>query len=656
MRVALIGNPNSGKTTLFNRFTGANAKVSNWAGVTVEKRVGYFVYEGQEIEVVDLPGIYSLSSISDDEIVATNFLLSNDYDIILNVLDATNMTRNLYLTTQLLELSKPIVMAVNMMDLLENKGGSLDNMELEKRLNIPLVCISASKNQGIDLLIDRMVEKHKSKDVIIPRTVLKSSEIYELIKVVKEMLIKEKVTNPLFTAIKIIDNDKEVMESIDGKINLSSVMSKTSNQFDIIIASSRYEYIEKILEGIYRPIDIDALETLSSKIDKIVMNKYLGIPLFLLVMYLMFSLTFSHISVFIQSASSSFINGPFTEMVSGVLESLGTSNFTRNLVIEGVIPGLSLVFSFLSQVLIIFFFLTILEDIGYMSRATYLFDNFLKKIGLSGRAFIPLIMGFGCSVPAVMSTRTLDNRRDRIMAIIMTPFMSCSARLPVYIVFTGVFFRNYESLVVFFIYLLGILVAIVSGLVLKSTVLRGEVSTYIMEIAPYRMPIFRNVFLSLYEKTDDFIKRAFMILLPASVIVWFMQSFDFGFDVVVNNYDSMLGQIGRMISVIFVPLGFGTWEASVSLISGFVAKEAVVSTMSILYKNSNTSILENFTTAQALSYIVFVSLYIPCVATVSTMIEEIKSLKWTVFAVVYQTTVAYLVTLIIYNIARNLMR
>ncbi len=649
MRIALIGNPNSGKTTLFNRLTGSNAKVSNWAGVTVEKKVGTFLYNDTEIEVVDLPGIYSLSQTSEDEVVAINYLLSNDYDLILNILDATNLVRNLYLTTQLQELSKPMIIAVNMMDSLISKGGSLDFETLQKRLNIPLTCISASKNQGIDILIDK-IYNFNLKQNHSPTTVLRYSEIYELIETVSALLQKNNVSNPLFCAIKILDNDKQVFNNLNSSIDFSNIVSTHSKDFDIIITSSRYEYIEQALDGIYTPININMTETLSDKIDKIVMHKYLGIPLFLLTMFLMFSLTFSHLGVFFQTLTNNFINGTFTTLVSNFLISINASTFTTSLILDGIIAGLGMVTSFLIQVLIIFLFLTILEDIGYMSRATYLFDNFLKRIGLSGKAFIPLIMGFGCSVPAVMSTRTLDNKRDRIMTIIMTPFMSCSARLPVYIVFTGLFFKNYANIVVFLIYLLGILVAILSGLLLKNTVLKGEVSSYIMEIAPYRLPTFKSVSLSLLDKTNEFIARAFLILLPSSVIIWFLQTFDFTFTPVTNNIDSMLGHIGVLIAPLFIPLGFGTWEATVSLLSGFIAKEAVISTISILYKNSSTSILQNFSRASALSYIVFVSLYIPCIATVNTIYNEIKSLKWTIFSIIYQTSIAYIVSFVIYRL------
>ncbi len=645
MKIVLVGNPNCGKTTLFNVLTDSRAKVGNWSGVTVEKKEGYFTYKNQNIEVIDLPGIYSLCAYTEDEQVTKDFLLNGEYDIIINVVDTTNLERNLYLTTLLQELGTPMIVALNMVDLFEAKGGQLEVSTLQQRLGLNCQPISSSKNIGIDELIDKTIKT--SNISFTPKTVLNNSPIASLIYVLAKKLKLENVDKPLFTAINYLDNGINKNLHID----FSDILSTESNDFDIIIAEYRYRFIETTLSDIYKTIE-PIEESLSENIDKIVTNKYLGIPLFLMVMYFVFNLTFGTVGLFLQSKISILVEQIMPIIVINILTKCSASDLTISLFANGILPGLGMILTFLPQILIMFLFITFLEDVGYMSRATYLMDHFFRKIGLSGKAFIPMIMGFGCSVPAIMATRTLENKRDRRLAVILTPFISCGARLPIYIVFTSVFFKDTSTFVIFSIYLLGVLVAFLSGLLFKNTILKDDSTTYIMELSPYRLPVFKNVILSLWEKVESYVKKAFTLLLASSIIVWFLQSFDFSFQVVTNNSQSIFGQLGSFISPIFSPLGFETWEASSSLLTGFLAKELVVQTLQILYSSNNTSIIENFTLSQAISFMVFSSLYMPCVVAFATIKQEMQSLKWSLFAVSYQTLCAYTVSLIIYNVIK----
>lgn len=656
MRIALIGNPNSGKTTLFNILTGSRAKVGNWAGVTVEKKEGSFTYNNENIGITDLPGIYSLTAFSEDELVARDYLFTSDYDLILNIIDVTNLERNLYLTTQLLELGVPVVLAINMMDSLDSQGGSLDVATLSKRFDVPMVAISAGKSVGIDELKKVTFETYEDREFVAPRTVLDDPKLNEPINKLTNMLVDDNFERPLFTAIKYLDNDKKIVETLD-KISPSyeKVVDRSKNEYDVIIADNRYRYIESALKNIYTHANIEHEESISDKIDKVVLNKYLGIPLFFLVMFGVFSITFGEVGGFLLGLTEEFVDVYLTGFVSSILQSLNAGELATSLLLDGVIPGVGMMLTFLPQILLLFLFLTILEDVGYMSRATFLMDHFLRKIGLSGKAFVPMVMGFGCSVPAIMATRTLENKRDRRLAIILTPFMSCGARLPVYVVFVNVFFSSHQNLVIFSLYILGIIVAIISGLLLKNTVLKGDDSSYIMEIAPYRAPVFRNVALSLWDKAKGYVQRAGTLLLAASIIIWFLQSFDSSMQLVNDNTNSIFADIGRFIAPIFAPLGFGTWEASVSLLTGLIAKEAVVSTLGILYAGEGlslaSSISAHFTPLTAISYMTFTLLYTPCIVAMATTKKEMMSNKWTAFAIGYQTLTAYVVTFIVYNIA-----
>lgn len=661
MKYALIGNPNSGKTTLFNILTNSRAKVGNWAGVTVEKKEGIFSYNDEKISIVDLPGIYSLSAFSEEEVVARDYLFTDDFDVVINIIDVTNLERNLYLTTQLVELSVPVVLAINMMDALTQSGGALDVEALKNRIDLPIAFISASKNEGISDLAKIAYDACKTKNDVPERTVLEFSPIYDTILNIENVLKENNVEKPLFNAIKYLDNDAKTVKQIDGiDSRAKEIKNEHDTEFDIVIADNRYKYIETLLNGIYTHKEESFEESISDKVDKVVMNKYFGIPLFFGVMFLVFTLTFSSIGAFLQDKMAYFVDIVLTDGIVNLLTFLHANELTISLFTGGIIPGVGMMLTFLPQIILLFLFLTILEDVGYMSRATFLMDSFLRKIGLSGRAFVPLIMGFGCSVPAIMSTRTLENKRERRLAIILTPFMSCGARLPVYVVFAGAFFPNHSNLAIFSLYMIGILIAILSGLLLSHTILKGDESSYIMEIAPYRMPVFKNVSLSLYDKAKGYVERAGTLLLTASIVIWFLQSFDTSFNLVYNNADSIFASIGKTIAPIFTPLGFGTWEASVSLLSGLIAKEAVVSTLSILYQGDgattlSTALQAHFTTISAISYLVFILLYTPCIVAMSTTYKEMQSLKWTLFSIFYQTTTAYVVSFIVYNVLSLIM-
>ncbi len=647
MKVALIGNPNCGKTTLFNRLTGSNAKVGNWAGVTVEKKTGYTTYNNTQIEIVDLPGIYSLNSFSEEERVTLDFLKSNDFDLIINILDVTNIERNLYLTTQLFELGVNMIVALNMIDYLESHGGLINEVELKKRLSVPCVKISASKNIGIDILIEKSYSLLQSSPKP-PFSVLKDYPIYDLIEDIKSRLDFYNVENSLFNAIKLVENDNE---EIRKQIDFTDVLSIYSNQFDMIVADNRYNYIEKTLKKIYISINQDIEETISDKIDKVLLNRTFGIPIFFGIMFIIFTLTFGTIGKFMQNQMFFMVDKVIPYYIRMLFSFLDINIFIKSLVLEGIFPGVGMILTFLPQIMLIFLFIAILEDVGYMSRATYLMDNLLRKIGLSGKAFIPMVMGFGCSVPALMATKTLENKKDRRLAIILTPFISCGARLPIYLIFTGVFFQNISIFVIFSIYILGIFTVMLSGFILNKLVFKNENTSYIMELSPYKLPVAKSLFLNLVDKAQGFLEKVTTILLCSSIIIWFLQNFDFSLHVVDDNYYSIFGSIGRFIAPIFIPLGFGTWEASVSLLTGFLTKEAVVSTLSILFEKGNTSIANEFTPLTAISYMIFTSLYIPCISTLATMKKELNSTKWFIFAITFQMIVAYSITLLFYGVA-----
>ena len=704
---ALAGNPNCGKTTLFNELTGSNQYVGNWPGVTVEKKEGKLKSHGEEITVVDLPGIYSLSPYSAEEMVSRNVLLEQGLDAILDVVDATNLERNLYLTLQLMELGLPMVIALNMMDMLKQNGLVIDVHRMEHMLGVPIVPIAASRRQGIKELVDRAFhDGAKAIQEVLPfdeqrlsdrmaqlypdrpyiqhelherrehhaseyRSSYVMDEIYSA-DVLEALLRIEKIIEPKcmktgmslrWAAVKVMDDDPPTIEALQltrGEAELIneivSALETDEMQRDMIIADQKYKFICKVCAECVVHLKKPGELTLSDHIDRIATNKYAAIPVFAGVMALVFYITFGPLGAFLTDQVDGLI-ARFSVWAESGLVSLGASDWAVSLVCNGIITGVGSIVSFFPQILLLFFFLSLLEDSGYMARAAFIMDKLLHKTGLSGRSFVPMLMGFGCSVPGIMAARTLENERDRRLTIILTPFMSCSAKMPVYALFIAAFFPKYSGLVIFCIYALGLLMAILCASLLNKTVLKGGHAPFVMELPPYRLPTFKTLGRHLYDRIKDFAVRAGTILLAASVVIWFLQSFDLSFHLLSEDQtgQSILATIGKGLSPLFIPLGFGDhWETSVALVSGFVAKEAVVGTLNILLAPaSDAAMLATlqgmFTPVAALAFLVFVLLYAPCIAAFSAMRREFRSLKWAVSTLAFQTVVAWITAMIVYQ-------
>lgn len=705
---ALAGNPNCGKTTLFNELTGSNQYVGNWPGVTVEKKAGRLKTHGEEVTVVDLPGIYSLSPYSAEELVTRNYITDEKPDVILDVVDATNLERNLYLTLQLAELGQPMVVALNMMDMLKGRGIDINVQKLEHLLGLPVVPVSASRGKGIKELEERAMhdgiegakkpcsdfdeqtlsqrihqlyggnayiehQLHERRDHHNNeyRSTYVIDELYSE-QVMEAILRIEHIIEPIcmkkgfplrWSAVKIIDDDVPTIEALnlsDGEsmlINeIISALEHTYGDRDMIIADQKYRFICRICEQCVTHLKDPGELTFSDKLDRVVTNKYLALPLFAGVMALVFYLTFGPIGSWLTDSLDALISGELIPWLRDFLQGVHASPWAISLVCDGIVTGVGSIVSFFPQILLLFFFLSILEDSGYMARAAFIMDRLLHRTGLSGRSFVPMLMGFGCSVPGVMAARTLENERDRRMTIMLTPFMSCSAKMPVYALFITAFFPNHTGLIVFCIYLTGLIVAILCAMILRKTILKGEHAAFVMELPPYRFPTRKTLWMHLWERIKDFAVRAGTILLGASIVIWFLQSFDFSLNMLEANEagESILASLGKIIAPLFIPLGFGFWQASVALVSGFVAKEAVVGTLTILYNPATDeamySILNSvFTPVSAFSFLVFVLLYMPCVAAFSAIRREMNSLKWAVGTVAFQTTVAWIVSFIVYQ-------
>ncbi|MGI6777258.1 MAG: ferrous iron transport protein B [Acetivibrionales bacterium] len=668
---ALAGNPNCGKTTMFNEITGSTQYVGNWPGVTVEKKVGKARRFKEEIKIVDLPGIYSLSPYTTEEIIARDYILDEKPDVIINIVDATNIERNLYLTTQLIELGIPVIVALNMMDSVQNRGDSIDLIGIEKALGVAVLPTCASKGKGVHEVVEKAVSI--ARDIGAPETKRSLSVYDESVEKSIERIIgilddsDKKHFNPRWLAIKLLENDDKAREKLDiqgTKIEEINRLRKEleeeyDNDTETIIADNRYRFISSIVSKTVKKKSSDSGLTISDKIDKVVTNRILALPLFLVVMFAVFQITFGAIGSFTIGWVDVFINDTAAGFISRLLEQGGAAEWLHALIIDGIIGGLGSMLVFVPQIMILFFFLSILEDSGYMARAAFVMDRLLRKLGLSGKSFIPMLMGFGCSVPAVMAARTLENEKDRRMTIILTPFMSCGARLPVYALFTAAFFARNQSLVIFSIYLLGIVIAILSGIILKNTVLKGEAAPFVMELPPYRIPTIKGLLIHMWDRVKGFIKKAGTIIFAASVVIWFLQSFSFSLQMVEDAGDSILGIIGRSIAPFFAPLGFGDWKSSVALLTGFVAKEVVVTTMGILHGIGEVgedsvelalTLKEYFTPLRAYAFMAFTLLYLPCVAALGAIKREMNSWKWTLFAVGYQTGIAWVVSFLIFQL------
>lgn len=661
-KIALIGNQNCGKTTLFNALTGSSQHVGNFPGVTVEQKTGFIKKHKDELELIDLPGIYSLSPYTSEEIVSIRYLLEEKPCLIINIIDATNMERNLYLTTQLLELNIPMILVLNMMDEVIVSGNSIDIDGLKERLEMDVVPISASKNEGIEDVITA-IEKNLDQsshhiDIchgVVHKAIHSISHIVEQSAQSLHLPLRYCVTKiiegdeDMFDKLHIDQGDRHIIEHI-----LEKMEEEAGTDREAALVDMRYSFIEDVCQHTVF-IESETKEQIrSEKIDRLLTHKYLGIPIFILIMLFIFYLTFSLIGAPLQDLMDSLI-GQFSTWVIYLLEVNDVAYWLRSLVGDGILAGVGSVLSFLPVIVILFFFLSMLEDSGYMARVAFVMDKALRKIGLSGRSFVPMLIGFGCSVPAIMATRTLSSDRDRKMTIILTPFMSCSAKLPIYGMIIAAFFPHKAAIVMLTIYCIGILVAIISAILLKNTIFIGEPVPFVLELPAYRIPTLKNVYLNVLDKAKDFIHKAFTIIFMASIVIWFLQSFSFTFDFVSDSSQSILAAIGSFVSPIFAPLGFNDWRASTALMTGITAKESVVSTLTVLTQSSSTAAFHQalagiFTPLSAFAFLVFTVLYMPCVAAFAATRRELHSWIQAILTVLFQTGMAYLVAFLIYQI------
>ena len=663
MIFALIGNQNCGKTTLFNQLTGANQHVGNFPGVTVDQKVGE-IKEHKNCSVVDLPGIYSLRPYTSEEIVTRDFLINEKPDAIINIVDATNIERNLYLTLQLLEMQIPMVLALNMMDEVRNNGGSIDVMGMSEKLGIPVVPISAVKAEGISELVEKVIRTAEKKKYPKITDFCEKGAVHRCIHALSHQ-VEDHAQNlgisPRFAATKVVENDVEIIKKLNFSRNEFEMMQHSIEEMEAdhkmdrnaALADMRYTFIEKVCKDTVKHPKESKEHKRSEKIDKVLTNKYLAIPMFLAIMMLIFYLTFGLIGAWLSDLLSLGIE-QITDICDKGLTAYGINPVVHSLIIDGVFAGVGSVLSFLPVIVVLFFFLSILEDSGYMARIAFVMDKLLRKIGLSGRSFVPMLIGFGCTVPAVMATRTLSSDRDRKMTIMLTPFISCSAKIPVYSVFAMAFFKDHAALVMMALYVTGIVVSILVALILKGTVFSGKPVPFVMELPNYRLPSVKSVLQLMWDKAKDFLQRAFTIIFVATIIIWFLQTFDTRLNVVTDSANSLLAVLGRWVAPIFTPLGFGDWRISNSLITGFTAKEAVVSTMSVLCGTSMSNLPQTlgsfFTPLSAVSFLVFTLLYTPCVAAIAAIRREMDSALQAVGIVIMQCGIAWLVAFGVYRI------
>ena len=669
MILALAGNQNCGKTTLFNALTGSNQHVGNFPGVTVDQKIGDVKGE-KNCQVVDLPGIYSLRPYTQEEIVTRDFIINEKPDGIINIVDATNIERNLYLTLQLLELCVPMVLALNMMDEVNSNGGTVNIEKMSELLGIPVVPISASKGEGVSELIDKAVSTAKNKQK--PKVwdfCSAESPVHRCIHAVVHLIDDhaERAGLPArFCTSKLIEGDPDIEDKLELDENERELLEHCIVEMEdesgldrnAALAAMRYDFIESVVSDSVVKAHESREHRRSMAIDKVLTGKYTALPVFFGVMFLVFWLTFGVIGSALSDLLALGIDS-FTSLADRALTAYGINPIVHSLVIDGIFAGVGSVLTFLPLIVVLFFFLSILEDTGYMARVAFVMDRALRKIGLSGRSFVPMLIGFGCSVPAIMATRTVSSDRDRKMTILLTPYMSCSAKIPIYAVFASAFFPNHKALVMISMYVVGIVLSVLLALILKNTAFKGNPVPFVMELPNYRLPSPKSVVLLLWDKAKDFLQRAFGIIFIATIIIWFLRSFDTRLNVVENSADSLLALIGRFIAPVFTPLGFGDWRAATSLISGFTAKEAVISTMAVLLEtnlsNLGGALSEIFTPLTAVSFLVFTLLYTPCVAAVASIRRELGSKIQTLGVVLLQCTVAWICALAVYQVGGLLL-
>lgn len=664
MLLALVGNQNCGKTTLFNQLTGSNQHVGNFPGVTIEHKIGQVIgWKGYEL--VDLPGIYSIRPYSGEEKVTRNFIIDRKPDAIINIVDATNIERNLYLTLQLIEMGKPMVLALNMMDELLGNHGSVDIQKLSDRLGIPVVPIAAAKNDGVDELMRVVAET--AENARKPRRIdfCSAGPVHRCIHTVSHVVEDhaDKIGVPSrFAATRVIEEDDEIISALKLSENELELIGhavlemETEGGLDrnAALAEMRYRFIEAVCSECVIKAQESKEMLRSVRIDKVLTNKYLAIPTFIAIMGFIFWMTFSVLGKWLSDLLALGIAG-VTQLTDNALTAYGLNPVVHSLVIDGVFAGVGSMLSFLPIIVVLFFFLAILEDTGYMSRVAFVMDKLLRRIGLSGRSFVPMLIGFGCSVPAIMSTRTLSSERDRKMTMLLIPFMSCSAKIPIYAVFTAAFFPNNGGLVMICLYVFGMLMGIIAAKILSKTAFTGKPVPFVMELPNYRMPSLKTVLLLMWEKAWDFIRRAFTVIFAATIVIWFLQNFDVRLNVVgQGSGDSLLAIIGTWLAPIFAPLGFGDWRVATALVTGLMAKEAVISTLGVLMgvgaNLSSAALGSLFTLHSAVSFLVFCLLYTPCVAALAALRRELGSGVKTVLVMASQCCVAWLAAFCVYTL------
>ncbi|MDY6040819.1 MAG: ferrous iron transport protein B [Candidatus Faecousia sp.] len=667
MIFALAGNQNCGKTTLFNALTGSNQHVGNFPGVTVDQKIGQI--RGTDHQVVDLPGIYSIRPYTQEEIVTRDFILKSKPDAIINIVDATNIERNLYLTLQLLALQVPTVIALNMMDELRGNGGSVNVQKMAQAIGVPVVPISAVKNEGVSELVDTLIEiatqkvRPKVQDFCPDGPVHRC--IHAVCHIIEDHAERINVSRR-FCAMKLIEGEQDFFDALALSQNEKELIEHTIIEMEhetgldrnAALADMRYNFIEKVCAECVVKAHESKEHKRSMQIDRVLTNRYLAIPLFIAIMGLVFFLTFNVIGKGLSDLMATAVDG-LTMFADRGLTAYGINPVVHSLIIDGIFSGVGSVLSFLPLIVTLFFFLSILEDTGYMARVAFVMDKLLRKIGLSGRSFVPMLVGFGCSVPGIMATRTLSSNRDRKMTILLTPFMSCSAKIPIYTLFAAAFFPGRELLVMLCLYFGGIAVGILVALLLKSTCFKGNPVPFVMELPNYRLPSLKSVVLLMWEKAKDFLTRAFTVIFMATIIIWFLQTFDLKLNVVEDSAGSILAAIGRLVAPVFAPLGFGDWRMVTALVSGFTAKEAVVSTFGVILgvnaEQLALALHSLFTPASAAAFLAFCLLYTPCVAAVAAMKRELNSGWKTVLVMVSQCVIAWIAAFLVYHVGGMLL-